>query len=330
LPCPEAEDLAAPLPFKGNADLEALDALLRERHEDVPLVMLTVTNNAGGGQPVSMANIRAASGICREYGIPLYIDACRFAENAYFIRRREEGYGEKSYLEIAREMFSHADGCTMSAKKDGLANIGGFLATNDDRLARQEVELLILTEGFPTYGGLAGRDLDAIAVGLREVLEPDYLEYRMASTRYLGRHIAEAGVPIVQPPGGHAIYMDAGSFCPQVPAVELPGISLTVELYGEAGIRAVEIGSVMFGTEDPATGEPRPARHELVRLAIPRRVYTQSHVDYVVEAILDIFARREEMKGYRITAAPKALRHFSARFEPASRAGNRRGATYPA
>jgi tryptophanase len=316
LPCPESRDLAAALPFKGNMDLDRLAALLRERRQDVPLVMLTVTNNSGGGQPVSMANIRGVSRICREHGIPLYIDACRFAENAWFIRSHEEGYAEKSYLEIAREMFSYADGCTMSAKKDGLANIGGFLATNDDRLARQEVELLILTEGFPTYGGMAGRDLDAIAVGLYEVLEPDYLDYRMASTRYLGRHIADHGVPIVEPPGGHAIYIDAASFCPHIDPLELPGISLTVELYREAGIRSVEIGTVMFGSDDPEMGRPTTAPHELVRLALPRRTYTQSHVDYVVEAILDVFARRREMRGYRIIEAPKTLRHFTARFAP--------------
>jgi tryptophanase len=316
LPCPEARELGVPRPFKGNMDLDALEALLRERHADIPLVMLTVTNNSGGGQPVSMANILGAARICREHGIPLYIDACRFAENAWFIRNHEEGYAGKSYLEIAREMFSLADGCTMSAKKDGLANIGGFLATNDERLARQEVELLILTEGFPTYGGMAGRDLDAIAVGLYEVLEPDYLEYRMASTRYLGRHIADHGVPIVEPPGGHAIYIDAAALCPHIPSLELPGISLTVELYREAGIRAVEIGTVMFGTEDSGTGRPTTAPHELVRLALPRRTYTQSHVDYVVEAILDVYARRNAMRGYRIVEAPKTLRHFTARFEP--------------
>jgi tryptophanase len=297
-------------------DLDALEALLRGSRADVPLVMLTVTNNSGGGQPVSMANIRGAARICREHGVPLYLDACRFAENAWFIRNHEEGYAGKSYLEIAREMFSWADGCTMSAKKDGLANIGGFLATNDDRLARQEVELLILTEGFPTYGGMAGRDLDAIAVGLYEVLEPDYLEYRMASTRYLGRHIADHGVPIVEPPGGHAIYIDAAALCPRIPPLELPGIALTVELYREAGIRSVEIGTVMFGGEDPGTGRPAAAPHELVRLALPRRTYTQSHVDYVVEAILDVHARRDGMRGYRIVEAPKTLRHFTARFEP--------------
>jgi tryptophanase len=317
LPCPESADLAAPGPFKGNIDLEALETTIRERGaEHVPLVVVTITNNSGGGQPVSMANLRGASQICREHGIPLYIDACRFAENAYFIRKREEGYADRSYLEIAREMFSLADGCTMSAKKDGLANIGGFLATNDDELAREERDLLILTEGFPTYGGLAGRDLEAIAIGLREVLEPDYLEYRIGSTGYLGRHIAEAGVPIVQPPGGHAIYIDAAAFCPHIAPLEFPGIALTVELYREAGIRAVEIGSVMFGHDDPDTGEPVPARQELVRLAIPRRVYTQSHIDYVVEAILAVWERRRSMPGYRITEAPEVLRHFSARFAP--------------
>jgi len=317
LPCRESADVAAPGPFKGNIDLEGLEATIRERGaEHVPLVVVTITNNSGGGQPVSMANLRGASEICREHGIPLYIDACRFAENAYFIRKREEGYADRSYLEIAREMFSLADGCTMSAKKDGLANIGGFLATNDDELARQERDLLILTEGFPTYGGLAGRDLEAIAIGLREVLEPDYLEYRIGSTAYLGRHIAEAGVPIVQPPGGHAIYIDAAAFCPHVAPLEFPGIALTVELYREAGIRSVEIGSVMFGHRDPDTGEPVAARQELVRLAIPRRVYTQSHIDYVVEAILAVWERREALPGYRITRAPEVLRHFSARFAP--------------
>lgn len=316
LPCPESRDLSSPGPFKGNLDLDALEALLDERVGDVPLVMLTITNNSGGGQPVSMANVRGASEICRARGVPLYIDACRFAENAWFVRDREEGYADRSYLEIARETFSYADGCTMSAKKDGLANIGGFLATNDDRLARQEVELLILTEGFPTYGGMAGRDLEAVAVGLREALEPDYLEYRMASTRYLGRHLADAGVPIVEPPGGHAIYVDAAGFCPNVPPLELPGIALAVELYREAGIRTVEIGTVMFGSEDPESGAPRPAPNELVRLALPRRTYTQSHVDYVVEATLEVFARRETIGGYRIVEAPKALRHFTARFEP--------------
>ncbi len=317
LPCPESRDLSAPGAFKGNLDLVALERTIEERGaERVPLVVVTVTNNSGGGQPVSMANIRGASEICHAHGIPLYIDACRFAENAYFIRAREEGYADRSYLDIARELFSLADGCTMSAKKDGLANIGGFLATNDDDLARQERDLLILTEGFPTYGGLAGRDLEAIAIGLREVLEPDYLEYRIGSTAYLGRHISEAGVPIVQPPGGHAVYIDAAAFAPHIAPLDLPGIALTVELYREAGIRSVEIGTVMFGHEDPETGDPVAARSELVRLAIPRRVYTQSHIDYVVEAILGVWERRESLSGYRITQAPAVLRHFSACFEP--------------
>ncbi|MFW6192094.1 MAG: tryptophanase [Gemmatimonadota bacterium] len=317
LPCPETADLAAAHPFKGDMDVDALERTIGEKGADrIPLVMLTVTNNSGGGQPVSMENLRRVSDVCHGHGIPLYIDACRFAENAYFIQQREEGFGDRSLPEIAREMFSHADGCTMSAKKDGLANIGGFLATDDDALARQERELLILTEGFPTYGGLAGRDLEAIAVGLREVLEPDYLEYRITSTGYLGRHISEAGVPIVQPPGGHAVYIDADAFCPGIEPLEFPGIALAVELYREAGIRAVEIGSVMFGRPDPETGEEVAARNELVRLAIPRRVYTQSHIDYVVEAILNVWEHREELTGYRIAEAPDVLRHFTARFEP--------------
>lgn len=318
LPCRESADLAAPAPFKGNMDLDALEETIREQGGGrIPLVMVTVTNNSGGGQPVSMANLRAISELCRDHGIPLYIDACRFAENCWFIREREEGYGSLELVEIAREMFSLADGCTMSAKKDGLANIGGFLATNDDRLARQERELLILTEGFPTYGGMAGRDLEAISIGLREVLEPGYLQYRVTSTGYLGRHVADHGVPIVKPPGGHAVYLDARRFCPQIPPLEFPGLSVAVELYRSAGIRSVEIGSVMFGRTDPNTGKEEPARHELVRLAIPRRVYTQSHVDYVVEAILKVHERREELEGYRIVEAPETLRHFTARFEPA-------------
>jgi tyrosine phenol-lyase len=304
-------------PFKGNMDVERLRALIAEvGRERIPLCMLTVTNNSGGGQPVSMANAREVSAVCRAHGIPLYIDACRFAENAYFIKLREEGYGERTPLEIARELFSLADGCTMSAKKDGMANIGGFLATNDDALARQEQNLLILTEGFPTYGGMAGRDLEAIAVGLGEVLDEDYLLYRITSTTYLGEHVSRAGVPIVQPPGGHAIYIDASAFFPQLRAAELPGQALVVELYREAGIRSVEIGTVMFGRRDPATGAETPASMELVRLAIPRRVYTQSHVDYVVEAILNVWERRASVGGYRFVEQAPLLRHFTARFEP--------------
>jgi tyrosine phenol-lyase len=304
-------------PFKGNMDLQSLQqAIAKHTRDRIPLIMLTVTNNSGGGQPVSMANIRAVSEIARACGIPLYIDACRFAENAYFIKLREPGYESKSVRDIVLEMFSYADGCTMSAKKDGLANIGGFLCTNDAKLAEQEKELLILTEGFPTYGGMAGRDLDAIAVGLDEVLDEDYLNYRIVSTEYLGSHISSHGVPIVQPPGGHAVYIDAKAMLPHIPPLQYPGQSLCCELYRWAGIRAVEIGSVMFGKKDPETGEETPAAMELVRLAIPRRVYTQSHIDYVVEAILEVNSARESFRGYRIVSQARFLRHFSARFEP--------------
>ncbi len=305
-------------PFKGNMDIDALRAVIRENGRDrIPLIMMTLTNNSGGGQPASLANIRAVSEAARAEGIPFYIDACRFAENAYFIKLREPGQAGKTVTEIVKEIFSYADGCTMSAKKDGLANIGGFLCTNDARLAEQEKELLILTEGFPTYGGLAGRDLEAIAVGLREVLNEDYLNYRIVSTQYLGNHVSEKGVPIVLPPGGHAIYIDAKAMLPQIPPLQYPGQALVCELYRWAGIRAVEIGSVMFGRRDPDTGKETPADMELVRLAIPRRVYTQSHIDYVVEAILEVFQRRETLRGYRITHQAPFLRHFSARFEPA-------------
>jgi tryptophanase len=277
--------------------------------------MLTITNNSGGGQPVSLANVREVSAVCREHGIPLYIDACRFAENAWFIKTREEGHADKGPIAIARELFALADGCTMSAKKDGMANIGGFLATNDDRMAQREMDLLILTEGFPTYGGMAGRDLEAIAEGLYEALDEDYLRYRVASTGYLGEHIAREGVPIVQPPGGHAVYIDAKAFFPHIPPLQLPGQALVVELYREAGIRAVEIGTLMFGRRDPLTGVETPAANELVRLAIPRRVYTQSHVDYVVEAVCNVFARRAAVRGYRIVEQAPVLRHFTAVME---------------
>jgi tryptophanase len=298
-------------------DVEALEGTLkREGAEKVALVMMTITDNSGGGQPVSMSNVRAVSDVCRRYGIPFYIDACRFAENAYFIKQREPGFEGKSVAEIARALMGYADGCTMSAKKDGLANIGGFLATNDEELARQEKDLLILTEGYPTYGGLAGRDLEAIAVGLEEVVHEDYLQYRIVSTEYLGKHIAREGVPIVQPPGGHAIYIDASAFLPHLEPLQYPGIALAVEFYVEAGIRGVEIGSVMFGHVDRETGEEAPAEKELLRLAIPRRVYTQSHVDYAVEAILEVWKRRERIGGYRITYQAPFLRHFTAGFEP--------------
>ena len=308
LPIPEAKEPAKIHPFKGNMDTAKLAELLdREGAKKIPLIMLTITNNSGGGQPVSMANIREVKQICKKHGIPLYIDACRFAENAYFIKLREAGYSERTPAEIAREMFSLADGCTMSAKKDGLVNIGGFLCTNDDLLAQQEKDLLILTEGFPTYGGLAGRDLDAIAVGLQEALHEDYLKYRIASTAFLGNHIASEGVPIVQPPGGHAIYLDARAFLPHIPLSQFPGIALANELYLEGGIRSVEIGTLMFGEH---------ATMDLVRLAIPRRVYTQSHIEYVVEVILDVWRRREKIPGYEIVHQAPFLRHFSARLRP--------------
>jgi tyrosine phenol-lyase len=308
LPIPEAADTQLRMDFKGNMDVAALADLVRsEGPAKIPLVMLTVTNNSGGGQPVSMSNIEAVRGVCREHGIPLYLDACRFAENAWFIRQRESGYAQWSPKQIAQKMFSLADGCTFSAKKDAFANIGGFLSTNDDRLAQQETNLLILTEGYPTYGGLAGRDLDAIAVGLEEVMDPDYLHYRITSTGYLGRHIADYGVPIVEPPGGHAIYIDAARMLPHIPPPQFPGQALAVELYRHAGIRSVEIGSVMFGDA---------ARHELLRLAIPRRVYTQSHIDYVVEAILEVNERKDQIRGLEIVEQPPFLRHFSARFRP--------------
>ncbi|MCS6804777.1 MAG: tryptophanase [Acidobacteriota bacterium] len=316
LPIPEALHPSVHHPFKGNMDTHALEQLIkRVGPERIPLVMLTVTNNSGGGQPVSMSNIREVKQILTPYNIPLYLDACRFAENAYFIKQREEGYAERSLLEIAREMFSYADGCTMSAKKDGLANIGGFLCTNDDKLAEQERDLLILTEGFPTYGGLAGRDLEAIAIGLEEVLHEDYLQYRIASVKYLGHQIAFEGVPIIEPPGGHAVYIDAKAMLPHIPPLHYPGQSLVAELYLEAGIRSVEVGSVMFARQDPETGQEIPAPMELVRLAIPRRVYTQSHIDYVAEAIINVYRRRETLRGMRIVYQAPFLRHFTARFE---------------
>jgi len=308
LPIPEAKEPARVHDFKGNMDTAQLTALIaREGAKKIPLVMLTVTNNSGGGQPVSMANIREVKQICKKHEIPLYIDACRFAENAYFIKLREPGYADKSPREIAKEMFSYADGCTMSAKKDGLANIGGFLCTNDDLLAQQEKDLLILTEGFPTYGGLAGRDLEAIAVGLNEALDEVYLRYRIASTAFLGNHISKQGVPIVQPPGGHAIYLDARAFLPHIPVSQFPGVALAVELYLEGGIRSVEIGSLMFGEH---------ATMDLVRLAIPRRVYTQSHIEYVVEVILEVWRRRAEIRGYEVVHQAPFLRHFTARMRP--------------
>jgi tryptophanase len=305
---PEGRDPSADHPFKGNMDVQELERVIqRAGRERVPLVMLTVTNNSGGGQPVSMENIQQVSAVCRSNKIPLYFDACRFAENAYFIKLREPGYESKTPKQIAQEMFSHGDGCTMSAKKDGMANIGGFLCTNDDLLAQQEKDLLILTEGYPTYGGLAGRDLEAIAVGLQEALEEDYLRYRITSTAYLGNHIAQEGVPIVQPPGGHAIYIDARAFLPHIPIDQFPGVALAAELYLEGGIRSVEIGFLMFGAA---------AKMDLVRLAIPRRVYTQSHIDYVVEMILEVWKKRDSIRGLKLLYQAPFLRHFTARMAP--------------
>jgi len=323
----EARDLVIPEgmvpsevhPFKGNMDITALESTIAEVGVDnIPLIMLTITNNSGGGQPVSMENIRQVSEIARSHDIPFFIDACRFAENAYFIKLREDGYADTSIEDIAAEIFSYADGCTMSAKKDGLANMGGFLAVNDEDLAEKCRNLLILTEGFTTYGGMAGRDLDAVATGLREVLSEDYLKYRISSTGYLGRKISENGVPIVQPPGGHAIYIDAKAMLPHIPPLQYPAQALAVELYIEAGIRTVEIGTAMFGKMDPETGEEMPAAMELLRLAIPRRVYTQSQIEYVIEAILNVKERKDSIRGLEMVKQAPFLRHFTAEYRPLS------------
>jgi len=308
IPAAEGRDPQARHPFKGNSDLGALARLLAGGEGRVACVLSTVTNNSGGGQPVSMENLRDVSRMCHKAGVPFFLDACRFAENAYFIKMREPGFADRSIESIAHEMFSLADGATFSAKKDGLANIGGFLAGNDDRLAGREEQLLILTEGFPTYGGLAGRDLEAIAVGLAEVVQEDYLEYRIASIRYLGEGVVRQGLPIVQPPGGHAIYIDAGAFLPHVPRTAFPGQALACAFFEHGGIRGVEVGTFMFG--DKATGL------ELLRLAIPRRVYTQSHMDYVIEVAGEIAAARGTIRGLRILEEPSQLRHFSAKLEP--------------
>jgi len=301
--------------FKGNMNIPALQAFIEKvGANNIPLCMITITNNSGGGQPVSMANIRDTKRLLQRYGIPLFLDACRFAENAFFIKLREPGFADKSAKEIAREMFSYADGCTMSAKKDALVNMGGFLALNDDALALNARNLLIVTEGFTTYGGLAGRDLEAIAQGLEEILDEHYLTYRLRSVAYLGEKMVAAGVPIVEPPGGHAIYLDAKRFVPHIPPAEYPGQAIVVELFRAGGIRSVEIGSVMFGKYDKS-GALLPPPMELVRLAIPRRVYTQSHIDYVIEVLLDVHARRKELRGLRIVEEAPMLRHFTAKFE---------------
>lgn len=319
----EARDLVIPEgrqprllhPFKGNMDVDALRRTFEEvGPERIPCVLLTVTNNSGGGQPVSMANVRAVSELAHRYGVPLFIDACRYAENCWFIKMREEGYADKAPIDIARELFSYADGCTMSAKKDGMANIGGFLALNDDALATQCRNLEILTEGFPTYGGMAGYDLEAIAVGLYEALDEHYLRYRIRSIEYLGEKLTAAGVPIVQPPGGHAIYLDAREMLPHIPVDQYPAWSLCNALYLMGGVRGVEIGSVMFGRQPD--GSEKPAAMELVRLAFPRRVYTQSHVDYLIEVILAVKEQAASLPGYRIVEQAPVLRHFTVRMEP--------------
>jgi tryptophanase len=315
----EGLDPVADHPFKGNLDPAKLDRALRELgRERVPLVMITVTNNSGGGQPVSMANVRAVREVCSRHGVPLFFDACRFAENCWFVKQREPGYASKSILEIAREMFSCGDGCTMSAKKDGLVNIGGFLALNNAEWAERITNLLILVEGFPTYGGLAGRDLEAMARGLKEVLNEDYLEFRIGQVEHLGELLELAGVPIVKPVGGHAVYLDAKRFLPQVPQAQYPGQALVVALYREFGIRAVEVGSLMFGHRDPKTGETVYPKLELVRLAVPRRVYTTEHIRYVAESVIQLYRERERLRGLRITYEAPVLRHFTARLEELS------------
>jgi len=303
----EGKDPDSEHPFKGNMDIEKLEHLLETEGEKVPLVMLTVTNNSGGGQPVSMKNIREVKRVCQKYHKPLFLDSCRFAENAYFIKLREEGYGTKSVKSIIQEMFSYVDGATMSAKKDALVNMGGFLAVNDDALAEEIKNIEILTEGFPTYGGLAGRDLAAMAQGLKEIVDEDYLKYRIASTTYLGKALLKIGIPIVKPVGGHAVYIDAGRMLSHIPKEAFPGQALNCALYIEGGIRAVEIGSLMFGEN---------ASMELVRLAIPRRVYTQSHIDYVIEVLEYVYQKREQISGIKIIKEPPFLRHFSAEMAP--------------
>jgi tryptophanase len=311
---PEGRQPALIHPFKGNMDVAALTRLLEERGPDIPIVVVTITNNSGGGQPVSLENLRAVREVCDRFGKPLFLDGCRFAENAWFIKTREPGQGDRPVKEIIREIGSLVDGMTMSAKKDALVNIGGWLAVNDDSLAEQCRNLLILTEGFPTYGGLAGRDLEAMAQGLREVVDEDYLRYRIKSTEYLGNALVEAGIPCVQPFGGHAVYLDARALLPHIPPLQYPGQALAVELYRAGGIRGCEIGTVMFGLHPDGTETEGPM--DLVRLAIPRRTYTQSHIDYVIEVAHDVASRASSLRGYRIVKQPAQLRHFTAMFEP--------------
>lgn len=315
LPSPASHTLGAEHPFKGNIDLGRLEEVLEAEGPRVPLVLLTLTDNAGGGQPVSLGCVRATAELCRRHGKPLWIDACRFAENAYFIREREDGQGERPVAEIVEEIFSYADGCLMSAKKDGLTNIGGFVACRDAELAERLRQALVVTEGFPTYGGLAGRDLAAIAVGLEEVLEEHYLAYRISQVRWLGERLEAAGIPLVRPVGGHAVYLDAAALLPHLERRHLPGQALTVALYRHGGVRGVEIGSVMFGRHDPGTGDLVPAEHELVRLAVPRRAYSHAHLAYVVEVLEEVRDQGDRIPGLRFTHAPEVLRHFTARFE---------------
>ncbi|MGZ3845655.1 MAG: tryptophanase [Flavisolibacter sp.] len=313
--CEEGKHPTIPAPFKGNMDTAALKRFIKEKGaQNIPLCMLTITNNSGGGQPVSMRNIREVKAICSQYNIPLFIDTCRFAENAWFIKIRENGYADKYVEEIVHEMFSHADGCTMSAKKDAFANIGGFIAMRDQELANQCRNLLIITEGFTTYGGLAGRDLEAISIGLQEVMDEHYLHYRIRSIEYLTEKLIKAGVPVMQPAGGHAVYLDAKEFLPHVSVDQYPGQALVAALYIEGGIRSVEIGSLMFGKYD-ADGKLIPATMELVRLAIPRRVYTQSHIDYVAEVIIQVFNQRNSIGGMKIIEEAPMLRHFTAKLQ---------------
>lgn len=325
LPCRENEDTSLPFPFKGNMNLAALDALLSESAARVPIVMVTVTNNAGGGQPVSYENLLGIRKLCDRHGLPLFIDACRFAENAFLIQAREAGQAHRSLQDIAHDMFRLTDGCTMSAKKEGLANMGGFLACRSGALAQEIRERAVIVEGFPTYGGMSGRDMETVAVGLREALDQDYQEYRHASIRYVGERLTAHGVPLVTPPGGHAIFIDAARFLPHLACSEYPGQALALELYVEGGVRACEIGSLMLGRADPETGEELPAPHELVRLSIPRRTYTQSHMDYLIEVIEAVWERRAEVEGVAIVEAPPVLRHFTAHYRRVRRDSSRVG-----
>jgi tyrosine phenol-lyase len=314
LPCAESASMAADFPFKGNMDLGALERVVAENGpQRIPMIMVTVTNNSGGGQPVSLENMHAVAKIAKAAKIPLYLDACRFAENAYLIKEKEPGQGDRTVIDIAREMFGLADGCTMSAKKDALVNIGGFVATRDNDIAQQMRNLLILTEGFTTYGGMAGRDLEAIATGLQEIVDEDYLRYRLASIRYVVDRLAALGIPVLQPAGGHAIYLDARAFLPHIPPLQFPGQALSAAIYLEGGIRSVEIGQVMFGRV--GGGEEKLAPKDLVRMAVPRRVYTQSHMDYALEILAEVWRRREEIRGYKLTYQAPMLRHFTANFE---------------